>query len=156
MITGSCFKDDHDHDLQSQQHECYRAVLAVIAERCIRHYEAACSITGMEPSALSKNIGQAKTGFDHRVLQPAHDLMAGYWRWHTGRHEPHMPGLEPSGIDDWKAWVQQEVDDWALCAPEIIRHVVTALAYQNTDEGYKAENIAIETLKDRYRAMLDD
>ena len=154
MIIGSRFKDDSDYDLQSQQHDCYRAVLTVIAERCIRHYEAACRITGAEPSAPSKNIGQAKTGFDHRVLQPVHDLMAGYWRWHTGRHEPHMPGLEPNGIDDWKAWVRQEVDDWALYAPEIVRHVVTALAYQNADKGYEAENMALEALKDRYGAML--
>lgn len=154
MITGSRFKDDNDQDLQSQQHDCYREVLAVIAERCIRHYEAACRITGAKPSAPSKNIGQIGTGFDHRVLQPVHDLMAGYWRWHTGRHEPHMPGLEPGSIEDWKIWARDEVDDWALYAPEIVRHVVTALAYQNTDEGYKAENTAIETLKDRYSAML--
>lgn len=153
MITGSRFKNDRDYDLQSQQHECYRAVLALIAERCIRHYEAACYITGAESLAMSKNIGQAKAGFDHRILQTVHDLMAGYWRWHTGRHEPHMPGLEPNGIEDWKAWVRQEVDDWALYAPEIVRHVVTALAHQNTDEGYKAENTAIETLKDRYSTM---
>ena len=155
MITGSRFKDDNDYDLQSQQHDCYRAVLAVIAERCIRHYEVACKITGVEPSALSKNIGQEKTGFDHRVLQPVHDLMAGYWRWHTGRHEPHVPGLEPNGIADWKAWVRQEVDDWALYAPEIVRHVVTALAHQNTDKGYEAEKEALEALRGRYSAMLD-
>lgn len=155
MITGSRFKDDHDHDLQSQQHECYRAVLAVIAERCIRHYEAACRITGGEPSVPSKNIGQIRTGFDHRVLQTVHDLMAGYWRWCTGRHEPHMPGLEPNGIDDWKEWVRQEVDDWALYAPEIVHHVITALAHQNTDEGYKAENMTQDALKNRYGAMLD-
>ena len=65
-----------------------------------------------------------------------------------------MPGLEPNGIDDWKAWVRQEVDDWALYAPEIVRHVVTALAYQNADKGYEAENMALEALKDRYGAML--
>lgn len=156
MITGSRFKDDRDHDLQSQQHDCYRAVLAVIAERCIRHHEAACHITGAEPSALSKNIGQTKAGFDHRVLQPVHDLMAGYWRWYTGRLEPHMPGLEPNGIEDWKAWARQEVDDWALYAPEIVRHVVTALAYQNADKGYEAEKEALEALKNRYSVMLDD
>jgi len=155
MITGSRFKDDNDYDLQNQQHDCYRAVLAVIAERCIRHYEAACHITGAKPFALSKNIGQIRTGFDHRVLQPVHDLMAGYWRWYTGRHEPHMPGLEPNSIEDWKAWVRQEVDDWALYAPEIVRYVVTALMHQNTDKGYRAEKEMLKALKIRYSAILD-
>lgn len=159
MITGPRFKNDNDHDLQNQQHECYLEVLAVIAERCIQHYEAACRIIGQEPSnpsELFKNIGQVKTSFDHRILQLVHDLMAAYWRWKSGRHELHMPGLEPNSVADWKTWARDEVDDWALYAPEIIRHVVTALAHQNTDQGYEAESMAQEALQDRYAAMLDE
>lgn len=156
MITGAHFKDDHDYDLQNQQHGCYREVLGLIADRCIRHYKAAERMTGRDQSVLSNKLGRSDFTFDHRILQSAHDIMASYWRWHTGRHEPHMPGLEPNGIDDWKAWARQEVDDWALYAPEIVRHVVTALAYQNTDnKGYQAEEAALTMLKDRYSAMLD-
>jgi len=155
MITGSRFEDDHDYDLQNQQHDCYREVLRLIVGRCIQHYEAALRLTDQHSSDLSNNLGQAKARFDHRVLQPIHDLMAGCWRWRTGRHEPHMPGLEPNGIEDWRVWVRQEVDDWALYAPEIVRYVVTALAHQNTEQGYKAENMMLIALKNRYSAMLD-
>lgn len=153
MITGAYFKDDHDYDLQNQQHECYREVLGLIVDRCVTHYIAAERITGRDKSILSKKFGQNNFTFDHRILQPIHDLMAAYWRWLTGRHEPHMPGLEPNCIEDWKLWVRAEIDDWTLYAPEIIRGVIWSLDTECVEnKGFCSQSLII-ALKKRYRCM---
>ena len=155
MIVGSEFENDKDDDLQWQQHDCYGEVLRIIADGCIRHYENALRILGKDEPELLRKLEKPRKGFDHRVMQPMHDIMAGYWRWKTGRHEPHIPGLEPNSIEDWKSWARREVDDWAFYSPEMIRHIIIALAHQNTERGYDAEDVALGVLRERYRSMLE-
>jgi hypothetical protein len=153
LIIAPVFDGDNDIAFQREQHDCYGEALGIIAFECLRHYQSAIIILDKSEPALAEKISKAQSGFDHRVLQAAHDFMAGYWRWRHIRHDPFFEGLEPNTIWDWKQWLAREVNDWAGYAPYLIRYTAQAILEQNTPQGYEAEDLLLAALKGRYRAM---
>lgn len=154
MIIAPVFDGDNDIVLQREQHDCYGEALGIISFGCLRHYQSALLILGKSEPLLAEKISKVRNSFDHRVLQAAHDYLAGYWRWLHNRHEPFLEGLEPNAIEDWKKWLAHEVDDWASFAPELVRYTANALLEQNTPKGYEAEELLLAALKERYHEMI--
>jgi len=92
--------------------------------------------------------------FDHRVLQAAHDKIAAYYRY---KHDPR--GQMPLPFDEltyeqhleigWRRFFVEEAErlagiDW-IAIP-----ILTAVAYQNTPQGYQAEDELMARLEEEY------
>jgi hypothetical protein len=153
MIVSKAFHNDFDEKFKWQQHEHYSAALALIVRQCIYHYTNACKITDSKPL---QGLNQITSGFDHRVIQNLHDIMAAYWRSKNRRCEPYIPSLEPNNIDDWLAWIPNEIDEWSTDQPQIIKYVMISLFHQNSEKGYEAEELALSLLKEKYTSTLSD
>ena len=102
-----------------------------------------------------------KSSFDHRVLQYAHDLMAAYYRWLV-RHED-VPALANTPqlyrrylLERWVHYIQLEMNDLADSSDDAIEAIVTAVVYENTEKGYKAEDKLCECLTQRYKGPFTD
>lgn len=78
MLVSTVFPSDDNDALKWAQHDVYGAVLEYWFKECRRHYLQAEKLLGVR-TALGNKIETLK-GFDHRSVQPAHDLMAAYFR----------------------------------------------------------------------------
>lgn len=98
-----------------------------------------------------------KQSFDHRVLQGAYDLIAAYYRFLFTRREGRPPF--PEGFlekeyyaDAWKAYYQQEIQ--LLSRNDLIAEaIISAVAFENMERGYSAEDRLGQLLRDRYSSM---
>ena len=149
MLVGPIFDDDNDIDFMWLQHGCYYEAINEIVKSCFKYYAAACKMVGIERTGSGADC----KSFDHRIFQPHHDIMAGYWRYKFARIQPYLPGMNPANINDWKNWCSEEVKRWSLDDTKIIYFVVNAVLYKFTDVGYKAKDDALNALKQRYHVM---
>jgi len=162
MIGSTRFQDDNNNTLMLIQYELYWTLLPFLYQHTKSRYLHAARYIGVS-TELSKRILHIEK-FDHRVLQDAHDKVAAYFRYQF----PDKLGqiIIPAAIPDcvnltpeeavkeflkreWCKFWYEEVRDLSM-EPTIARATLTAIAYQNTEEGYEAEGLLLELLHDRY------
>lgn len=151
MIVGSRFEGDDDAAAMALQHDVYREAIGIVGFRCQAFYLAAAQL--ILPTAELVAALRPLDGFDHRVLQRAHDHLAAFWRWRAGATHPVLPGLRDDATTQhaWLNWLRAEVDDWRDHQPEIVRTVCVVLAHANTEPGYAAEDRLCDTIGRLYR-----
>lgn len=121
---------------------------------------------------------QTIKSFDHRVLQNAHRKIAAFYRWiqgaslkpafddgntyrdwHRNRQRTGIYGKPNSYniylLDNWKTYLRYELLDISFNHISISEHIVRAVLFQNTEQGYEAEDSIDEFLTLRYGSEFD-
>lgn len=153
MIVSSCFTGDSNKWVMNLQHDVYWDILPVlldIAHRKVRKAEALLNV-----AAVPSTILNHENYFDHRVLQLTHDAIAACFRFQLADQlHPQLPLF--GQVDEktrvlkmWRDFFTAEVDRLTEF-PAFTRDVVTAVAFENTDEGYKAEDRLYYFVKNEY------
>ncbi len=130
-------------------------------------YLRAVNYTGVETDLYRKV--KEKHRFDHRVLQEAHDKIAAYYRYLYPDKMGQLilpfvaPDYEHLSLDafldeiykrEWSSFWYRKVKRLSE-EPITVRAILTAVAYQNTDDGYEAEELLLEILHDCYGKSWD-
>jgi hypothetical protein len=167
MIVGDRFEGDNNDVLKWVQHDLYWTLLPMLFLYMKNRYLWATSYTGVDTD-LSKKIIEIDR-FDHRVLQDAHDKIAAFFRYEFPDKLSQMviPGTIPDCKElnleetlkecyrrEWTKYWYKEIRKLSN-EPIIARAIITAVSYQNTDEGYEAEDLLLELLHDRYGKTWD-
>ena len=152
MIVGDSFAGDTNVKLMWIQHDLYRELVVYLFTQARERYSAAVRLVGVN-TELRLRVATVE-GFDHRVLQGAHDKIAAYYRFaHDPRGQMPLPfdGLpyEEYLIGRWCSFFSQEVRR-LVEIDEVSIAIITAVAYENTPRGYQAEDLLMEILTGRY------
>lgn len=167
MIVGSTFPEDQDRDLMGVQHDLWFKINdAWIDENgfamgtcfyifsCAR--KAVMSLTGENPMFFPEREKLPEiSSFDHRVLQGAHEIITSFYRWRIQAIKPAAfahKSVENRGytLDVWKTYLRYEVGNITFGRVDIAEQIVRAVIFQNTEEGYAAEDRIILDLDERY------
>jgi hypothetical protein len=130
------FDGDDWEVLREAQHDAYRGALRIIRETVAERWLSAEKLLDVQT-----DIGPSLYGeLDHRVLQNSHDLLAALWRVSGKYREPQLP-LTPMDdlMTDWVSWLRRHL---LTCSPVPIRYLAEAIAFQNSERGYAAEQAA--------------
>ncbi len=161
------FPGDNNEALKCVQHDTCWTLLPYLATYPRSIYLQAIYYTGVDTELSKKIRGIEK--FDHRVLRSAHDKIAAYYRY---RHPDKLgqlvfsfvaPDCDNLSLEEileeiykreWCSYWYEEVRSLSE-EPVIVRAILTAVAYQNTDDGYEAEDLLMELMHDRYGKSWD-
>jgi hypothetical protein len=156
MIVGENFRGDIHDRVKWLQHDVYPYKLSVlfnIARQKYLHAEQMLN-TKTELGSLIPKI----TSFDHRTLQDAHDIIAGYFRFKFREELDPKIQFEGEPDDDtrilnlWNDFFNKEVD--ALTnSGEFSRAVLKSAAYNNK-QGLQAEEFLRLFLMERFEDMI--
>ena len=167
MIVGSRFFGDNNEVLAWAQEGVYWTLLPYLFLYPKGIYLRAVNYTGVETDLYRKVKG--KDRFDHRVLQDAHDKIAAYYRYlypdkmgqlilpfiiPDRKHLSLVAFLDEIYKREWCSYWYREVRKLSK-EPITVRAILTAVAYQNTDDGYEAEELLLEILHDCYGKTWD-
>ena len=153
MIVRNYFDGDSNYELKSVQADSYLAMLGQLVRRARERYLEAATLL----EVTNELVSRLQTSFDHRTLQAAHDKAAAYYRYAM---DPR--GQMPLGLDvaEWRAQLKREWEGYfqeeaaSLCRdPEIVRAVLNATAFGNTETGYDAEEELSRLLDERYGTL---
>jgi len=142
MIITSWFRDDTNITLQRVQHDLYWTVVGFIYFFAKERYLRASKLLGVE-TELTKKITEINT-FDHRVLQKAHDRVAAHYRFKhdDGGQIPlflndlsYEEYLKEKWLDFYYKSIRDLIED-----DSITLAILAAIAYENTESGYAAED----------------
>ncbi len=167
MYPWSRFAGDNNEILKYVQRELYWSLLPHLYAEIKSRYLWSIRYVGVETD-LSKIIYDTYK-FDHRILQRPYEKIAAYYRYEHQDHDgqlvlpftmPDLPKLS-TGVAlkehyrrEWCSFWYEEVI--SIAKEDIIaRAVLTAIAYENTDDGYEAEELILELLNDRYGKSWD-
>lgn len=173
MIVGSGFEDDQNEILKEAQHGLYFGEgHSHIAEDELRltsigylfHTARKCYLFHSEPNPLffpERETLYEIGGFDHRVVQSAHDLMAEYFRWLFRHAETPAFASTPETLrsfwqDSWILYLRREASDLFWNNVHIAEALLMAIARENTPDGYKAEDKLMDALITRYQGPFTD
>ena len=155
MIVGIYFAGDRNVKLKCIQHDLYNKLLAYLLTYSKDRYFASVRLVGVN-TEMTQRVASVK-GFDHRVLQDAHDMIAAEYRFsHDPRSQMPLPfdGLsyEEYLIHDWSDFYHKEARR-LTDMDEVARAILTAIAYQNTPVGCEAEDRLMKLLRWEYIAL---
>jgi len=162
MIVGDEFVGDDNELLKRVQHDVYFTIVAGLYGRARERYLAAARLLRVRDELRS--LIEEKYGFDHRVLQVAHDRIAAWYRYAHDRHgqtalfpQKSVFGGKPLThkeqlIADWRAFFDAESQALAETDSTAIA-ILEAVAYQNEERGYSAERRLEELLDWRYEPL---
>ncbi|MGI6614986.1 MAG: hypothetical protein ACOX30_03020 [Dethiobacteria bacterium] len=167
MIVSDRFKGDTNEALKWIQDDTYWSLLPYLYTFPKGIYRQAISFTGVETELYK--INREIESFDHRVLQDAHDKIAAYYRYqHPDKlGQLVLPFVAPDCSDLSLEEILEKIYTREWCnfwyaevrriseEPLVVRAILTAVAYQNTDDGYEAEDLLMELLHDRYGKLWD-
>lgn len=167
MIKAPTFPDDHDSVLMSVQHDLWfntRGTSFEIDGWCMgtcfyifyRARQAILFYTDSNPLFFPERDNLHNIyGFDHRVLQGAHDLIASFYRWcFSAVKRPvfskNLNTYRSYVLAAWKTYLHYEVGEITWGRLDIAEQILRAVVFQNTNEGYTAENYLLFELDKRY------
>lgn len=170
MIVGSRFKDDQNEVLMKVQYELYDGdnlvhitedELHLTSIGYLFHIARKCYLFHSEPNSLffpERETLHEISGFDHRVVQSAHDLMAEYFRWlfrhvETPAFASTPEKLRSFWLDCWIMYLRREANDLFWNNVHIAEALVIAIARENTSDGYEAEDRLMDALITRYQGL---
>lgn len=152
MIVCEYFDGDNNETIKWVQHDIYSYMVYFLYKYSANRYLQDIKLAFVSPDFVP--IIKNKKLFDHRVLQHHHDLIAANYRYFLAPREEYNPC--PSDFDlksfykeAWKLYYLKEVDLLSEI-DEISEQIVTAVAFENTDLGYAAEEKLTLLLLQRY------
>lgn len=153
MIVAPLFPGDVNRELMAVQHDVYWEIVGKLYVSARDLYLRSVRVDGVQ-TELAQQVAAREGGIDHRVLQHAHDLIAGHFR--QIRPELLQPELASVASGhrarlerQWREYYGGEVERLAR-EPLVCQAVVTAIAYTNSDQGYRAEEDLCAFLRVRY------
>jgi hypothetical protein len=153
LIVRHAFPGDDNQLLARIQHDTYWEHTGFLFCEAKERYIRAAHLVGVE-TELYQRV-KSRTSFDHRVLQTAHDAIAGYYRFERG-HGGQMPlpfgdmSWETSLRRSWHEWFCYEVGCLLDHRDALTRAILKAVAYESTKPSYAAEDELAGLLLDRY------
>ena len=170
-LNGSSRFPVRNPDLVKAQHELYWELVGHLYYYARERYLRAVRFLGVE-TELYRRVKE-KDSLDHRVLQPIHDEIAGYYdhKFDTAQRSlEEIPGYSDPRPSKWQLFRtdnlpyeqklrMQWCDYFHRQARELAeidsfaQAILTAVAYQNTEQGYDAEGFLLTTIKERYPAI---
>ncbi len=162
MYPWSRFKSDNNEILKQVQKETYWTLVPFLFSSVRHRYRWSARYIGVD-NEFSKSI-DATDRFDHRSLQGAYEKIAAYYRYKYQDHDgqlvlpftiPDQPNFNTGEAlheyykREWCDYWYKEIR-YLATEPIIARAVLTATVYDNTGEGYEAEELLIELLHNRY------
>lgn len=152
MIVGGRFRGDRNESLMWIQHDLYSSLLGYLYHCSRDRYLRAARYVGVQTELAA--IISEKEGFDHRVLQDAHDYIAACYRFSHDDGGQIPLGAEPRQYDEllrgqWSSFFQEEARNLAEF-DAISLAILGAVAYQNTEKGYDCEGQLLSLLKEHY------
>ncbi len=151
LRTRPAFDGDDWSELRDAQAAVMRQDIAVIGGTCMQAYHLAARITDIKNDVIHQQIS-GDIALDHRALGVAQAHLAAHWRLIHGHTCPRLPEVIPydQEIRDWQSWLDREVRRWFHGAPQLVRLVCRAMAFQNTHTGILAEMDLWDALKEVY------
>lgn len=158
MIVEPSFDGDTNETLMLIQHDLYFSLIGLLLSYSKERYMNAIRLIGVR-TELSELVKQIKR-IDHRVLQDAHDRIAAYYRFaHDDGGQVPLPfedkPYEDILIEKWTTFFTEEAEKLAESNPIVIA-ILTAVAYQNTQKGYTAEEHLLTLLDMRYEEFQEE
>lgn len=153
MIVAPLFPDDVNRELMAAQHDVYRGIGVTLYDSARDLYLRSARIVGLQ-TELTQKVAAYYAGIDHRVLQDAYDIIAARFRHiRPDLLQPEL-ALDSSGHKarlerEWRAFYRAEVER-LVEEPCVCQAVVTAVAYTNSEPGYRAEEELCSFLRFRY------
>lgn len=152
MIVCPMFPGDCNKTLMKVQHELYLSLLPYLYGCARERYLKAAHLVGVETELFQ--LIKDKHGFDHRVLQHAHDHIAAFYRFKLDDGGQIPLGTGPEQYDEllrqrWSEFVRAEAQALAGTDP-IALAILGAVAYENTEKGGSSEALLAELLTERY------
>lgn len=170
MFVGPTFADDRALDLMWVQHDLWFKIRdawfdenGLAMGSCFYFFSCARKAllfsTDSNPLFFPERERlPSVTMFDHRVLQGAHDVIAAYYRWLVSGIK--LPAFSDDKkeyraylLDSWKTYLRHEIAHITFGRLDLADHVVRAVVFENTTEGYAAEERLISALHERYGSM---
>jgi hypothetical protein len=156
LIVAGQFEGDDNKRAMLVQHDMYWRQVGLMVSLARDRLKSAEAATGSQ--TVLGLIQESNTAVDHRVLQLAHDRLAAHFRWMNEawlRRGPH----ESDRVYDLRVagnWHLFFVQEWMqlLQEPKFLHAVLEAIAFQNSETGYRAEDAVDSALRARYRAWL--
>lgn len=164
MMVGSEFAGDSNETLKMIQHDLYGALSGYLYHYARERYLKAIGLVGVE-TELSRILeekepiryspqGRGFWDFDHRVLQDAHDHIAAYFRFaHDDRGQRALlfEGQKDEEVlsQKWSEFFHKESRELAEIEATNLA-ILGAVAFQNTEQGYRCEKQLREALRQRY------
>ena len=152
MIVGCAYPSDDNDLLQSVQHDLYGRSVAELFDAARKAIVWADEVLGA--NLLIAEKARRVEGFDHRVLQDAHDIMAAAFRheYDDGGQHRLLEGerdLCERYRSEWATWFADELETLAK-SPRFVRSVVQSVLLENTELGYAAERELCNVLITRF------
>jgi hypothetical protein len=169
MIIGTEFIGDQDEELKRLQRQMYVDLLPNLLIEARRAYLRAEEMLDQSTN-LGRKIQQMSNelGFDHRILQEVHDIIAACFRFKRPdllqltlefEHKDPIQRIQ----DEWCRFFSAEAQHLAQC-PDFTRALLTAVGYHSvvaaqlapgTDLGSQAEEVLKQFLLEEYSALFE-
>ena len=164
MIVGYDFVGDTNETLKRVQHDCYGHKVGQLFTTARNRYVRACRFIGVETEVFQRII--KINGFDHRVLQCAHDKIAAYYRFahddggqmtlfplekpiQTFLYDSEKASYKEKLLWRWSQFYNEEVEKLAE-EDDIAHAILNAVLHENSPKGYEAEGLLVRLLEERY------
>jgi hypothetical protein len=173
MILRKRFPGDENNTLMRIQHDTYDGPdgVGLLCGEAVRRYSKAVSLLSVT-TELWESINEHDSkfypykqkskqdpiiaGFDHRVLQSAHDTIAAWFRFCNPDLWlplfPHDKIVKDVNLAAWRKFWSSEVKR-LIDKDEMAIAILTAVAYQNREKGFAAEREMDGLLRLEYEEM---
>lgn len=157
MVIQHYFVGDDDEPTKLIQRDAFGQAISLILDGCSAYARLAIALAGEDPSL--KRFVELKR-IDRNTLREAHDTMAAYWRFRSGRVHPALPFVpKQEGAllcrDEWLTWLGAEVAGW-LHRPDLVRALIMSASAIDARKGWEAEAAAKFMLREQCREMFED
>lgn len=154
MTSEILFTGDNFELLKNVQVNCFFGLVSKLYVEAKSRYISAINLIGVETD-LYINI-KNKDKFDYRVLKRVYDKIAAYYRF---KHPTNGQLSIKSKMEDlsfeseleieWRSFYTNEVED--ITNNDLItKAILTAVGYENTEEGFEAEETILKFLDHKY------
>ena len=167
MFVGPTFPGDECHELMWLQHDLWFKINGawfdengVAMGTCFFMFSCArkaIMFNVQQNPLFSPEIHRLPsiTSFDYRVLQGAHGIIASFYRWCVQDIKPpvfcnNAKELRSYLLDAWKMYLRHEIVHITFGRLDIAEGLVKAVVFENTEQGYAAEDYIFQALEQRY------
>lgn len=152
MIVGKRFPGDENPILMGLQRDRSGKMIGHLFGFAKIRYFRAIQFVDVDTELAKKLRG--KDGFDHRVLQEAHDIIAANFRFRFDPGGQMILPFEDTSYEEYLkiSWIKFFIEEAKELAEYDItaRMILTAVGYENTEIGIQAEKKLEQLLQERY------
>lgn len=152
VISTTEFSGDNNRMLKIVQHSARGEMVTRLFVAARDRYLAAVRLIRVD-NELAARL-RSMNGFDHRILQSAHDRIATYFRFKSPASTQLQLGEDDCAFQkrlevEWRQFFIAEIER-LTADDEFTRAVCTATAIGSEDAGLTAEKWLVQFLMDRY------